>query len=422
MTCQETSIEGFLTVQPFCVSQNLVSDYCPEIEIVLSCARTKLEPRLLERVKRLIQGNIDWVKLIQYANKHGVTQLLYHNIRQADQGNLPEKIAGYFQCFCHANTLRNVRLNHELVALVKLLTSQGIAVVPFKGPVLSRLAYGNFALRQFGDVDLLVQTHDVKNVCDLLMAQGYQLGNLTKVQKKDLDFHGGEIVLIHQASQTVVDLHWKITPKFFPFEVALKDWWSRLQPVCLNQTQVLTFCLEDTLLHLCVHAANHLWTRLAWLCDIAELIRTHGAQINWSKVLKEAHWVGCDRILLLNCCLVRDLLGSELPSEIAQNIALDPMLPSLTKVVKTFIFSPPQGSQPFDRMEGLLLFVRMRERPLHQLMHLIYVMHRSKWARPSLKDREVLPLPSSLAFLYWLVRPIRVWRKYRVARRRFIVS
>jgi Uncharacterised nucleotidyltransferase len=422
MICQEASIEGFLTVQSLCAPQNLVSDYCPEIEIVLSCARTKLEPRSIERVKRLIQEDIDWTKLIQYANKHGVTQLLYHNFRQVDLENLPKKISDYLRCFCHANTLRNVRLNHELVALVKLFTSQGIAVVPFKGPVLSCLAYGNLALRQFGDLDLLVQSHDVKKAFALLMAQGYQLGNLTKVQKKDLDFHGGEIVLIHQVSQTVIDLHWEIAPKFFPFEVSLEDWWSRLQPVFLNQVQVLTFCPEDTLLHLCVHAANHLWTRLEWLCDIAELIRTHGAQINWSKVLKEAHRVGCDRILLLNCCLVRDLLDSDLPSAITQKIALDPTLPSLAKVVKTFIFSPPQEPQPFDRMEGLLLFVRMRERPLHQLMHLMYVMHRSKWATPSLKDREVLPLPSQLAFLYWFIRPIRILRRYRVARRQFVVS
>jgi Uncharacterised nucleotidyltransferase len=422
MICQEASVEGFLTVQSFCAPKNLVSDYCPEIDIVLSCARAKLEPKSVERVKRLIRGDIDWIKLIQYANKHGVTQLLYHNIQQIDRGSFPEKISGYLKYFCHANNLRNTRLDRELVALVKLFTSQDIAVVPFKGPVLARLAYGNLALRQFGDLDLLVQSHDVKKACALLMAQGYQLGRLTKAQKRDLDFHGGEIILIHQASQTIVDLHWKIAPKFFPFKVALKDWWSRLQPVFLNKTQVLTFCPEDTLLHLCVHAANHLWTRLEWLCDIAELIRTHGAQINWSKVLKEAHRAGCDRILLLNCCLIRDLLGSELPSVITQAIALDPTLPSLTRVIATFIVSPPHDPQPFDSMEGLLLFVRMRERPLHQLMHLIYVMHRSKWATPSLKDRAVMPLPSRLAFLYWLIRPIRILRRYKVARQQFIVS
>jgi Uncharacterised nucleotidyltransferase len=422
MICQKASAERFLTVQPFCTPQNLVSDYCPEIEIVLSLSRTNLESKLIERVKRLIRKDIDWIKLIQYANKNGVTQLLYHNIWLVARGDLPEKISNYLKYFCRANALQSIRLDRELVALVKLFTSQGIAVVPFKGPVLSHLAYGNLSLRQFGDLDVLVQAHDVKKACALLLAQGYQLGHLTKAQKRDLDFHGGEIILIHKASQTVVDLHWEIAPKFFPFEVALKDWWSRLQPVSLNKSQVLTFCLEDTLLHLCVHAANHLWTRLEWLCDIAELIRTQGAQINWHKVLTQAHRVGCDRILLLNCCLIQDLLGSQLPSVITRKIALDPTLPSLTRVIKTFIVSQPHESQPFDQMEGLLLFIRMREHPLHQLMHLMYVVHRSKWAIPSLKDREVLPLPSWLAFLYWLIRPIRIFRRYRVARRQFIVS
>ena len=399
-----------------------MSGFGLEIEIILGCARTQIEPEQMERVQVLVQGNIDWTNLILYANNHGVTQLLYQSMRQIDSIDLPKDILDYLQYFCHKNALRNIRLTHELISLTELFSAQGIAVVPFKGPVLSALVYRNLSLRHFGDLDLLVHEQDVEQACVLLKAQGYQRGYLTKAQKRDLDFHAGEIVFINKASQTVVDLHWKITPKFFPFEISLKDWWHRLQSVPLSKTQAYTFCLEDTLLHLCVHAASHLWTRLEWLCDIAGLIRSHASEIDWRKVLEQAHRVGCDRILLLNCCLIRDLLGISLPTIITQKIDLDATLPSLTGVIKSFIVAPPHSAQPFDRMEGLLVFIRMRERPGHQLVHFMYVMNRSKWAMPSRKDRAVLPLPSAFSFLYWLIRPVRLLQKYRTAQRQFIAQ
>jgi Uncharacterised nucleotidyltransferase len=422
MVCQRAFEKRILTVQVSYVSSNSVPNFCPEIEIILRCARTQIEPDQMVRVQALIQGNIDWINLILYANSHGITQLLYQGMRQIDSLDLPEGILDYLQHFCHKNALRNIRLTHELISLTELFSAKDIAVVPFKGPVLSALAYRNLSLRQFGDLDLLVHEQDVEQACALLVAQGYQQGYLTKAQKRDLDFHAGEIVFINKASQTVVDLHWKITPKFFPFEIDLKDWWHRLQPVPLSKTQAYTFCLEDTLLHLCVHAASHLWTRLEWLCDIAELIRAHESEIDWWNVLAQAHRVGCDRILLLNCCLIRDLLGVSLPSIITQKIELDATLPSLTGVIKSFIVAPPLSAQPFDRMEGLLVFIRMRERPRHQLAHFMYVMNRSKWAIPSRKDRAVLPLPSAFAFLYWLIRPVRLLQKYRTAQRRFMAQ
>jgi Uncharacterised nucleotidyltransferase len=422
MVYQKASEKRVLTAQPFYIPFNSTSDFCPEIEIILRCARTQLEPEQMERVQVLVQGNIDWTNLILYANNHGVTQLLYQSMRQIDSINLPEGILDYLKYFCHNNALRNIRLTHELISLTELFSAQGIAVAPFKGPVLSALVYGNLSLRHFGDLDLLVHEQDVEQTSTLLMAQGYQQGHLTKAHKRDLDFHAGEIVFINKASQTVVDLHWKITPKFFPFEIALKDWWQRLQPVPLGKTQAYTFCLEDTLLHLCVHAASHLWTRLEWLCDIAGLIRTHASEIDWRNVLEQAYRVGCDRILLLNCCLIRDLLGVSLPSIITQKIELDATLPSLTGVIKSFIVAPPHNAKPFDRMEGLLVFIRMRERPRHQLVHFMYVMNRSKWAIPSRKDQAVLPLPSAFAFLYWLIRPVRLLQKYRTAQRQFMTQ
>ncbi len=386
----------------------------PEIKLILDCSRTELEAELIEHIKVLLKGEIDWQYVIRYVNDHGITQLLYQSIKQINSTDVPSSVLAYLQRFCHNNSLRNFRSTHELILLLDLLSFNGISAIAFKGPVLAILAYHNIALRQFGDLDILVREHEVSQAQAILINNGYHLGNLTNIQKRDLDFHSGEISFVKDNCHTVIDLHWKMAPRFIPFQIDLRSWWMRLQPITLNGTNTLTFSLEDTLLHLCVHASSHLWVRLEWLCDIAELIRTHHSQIDWAKVLKQSHKVGCERILLLNCLLIHNLLGSQLPDIISDRMSLDPTLNFLFKDIQSFIFPQPNDAEPFGRKEGLLVFIKMREHPWHQFIHLCYVMSRSGWATPSIKDKELFKLPQTLSFLYWFIRPFRLFRKYKM--------
>ncbi len=399
--------------------ENFIAASRPEIQLILDCSRTELEAELIERIKVLLKGKIDWQYVIRYVNDHGITQLLYQSIKKINSTDAPSSVLAYLQNFCHNNSLRNFRSTHELILLLDLFSSHGISAIAFKGPVLSILAYHNIALRQFGDLDILVREHEVSHAQAILVSSGYHLGTLTSCQKRDLDFHSGEISFVKDNSHTIIDLHWKIAPRFIPFHVNLKNWWMRLQPITLNGTNALTFSLEDTLLHLCIHASSHLWVRLEWLCDIAELIRTHHSQINWEKVIKQSHEVGCDRVLLLNCLLIRNLLGSQLPDVISDRISLDPTLKPLIKDIQSFIFPQPKEAEPFGRKEGLLVFIKMRERRWHQFIHLLYIMNRSGWATPSIKDKELFKLPKALSFLYWFIRPFRLFRKYKMTLRQF---
>lgn len=399
--------------------KDFIAVSCPENELILDCSRTELPPELIEHVKMLLKGDIDWQYVIGYVNHHGITQLLYRSIEQINSVDIPRSVLDYLQRFCHNNSIRNLRLTHELILLLNLFSAHNISVIPFKGPILSVLAYHNIALRQFGDLDLLIRKKDFFQTQALLMNNGYRLGILTQDQRKDLDFHSGEIPFVNQDSHAVVDLHWKISPKFFPFKIDVKNWCIRQQSITLNGVNTLTFCLEDTLLYLCIHAAIHLWVRLEWLCDIAELVRSYQSQIDWKKVLKQSHEVGCDRILLLNCYLIRRLLGVHLPDLISDKISVDKTLKPLAQDIQSFIFPQPNQAEPLGRKEGLFVFIKMRERPWHQLIHLIYIMNRSGWATPSTKDREVFKLPKSLTFLYWFIRPLRLFQDYKMTLRRF---
>ena len=70
---------------------------------------------------------------------------------------------------------------------------------------------------------------------------------------------------------------------------------------------MLALAPEDSLLILCVHANKHQWSRLGWICDIAEMLRSH-PDLNWPVVMEQARMLRSERMLLLGLLLARESL------------------------------------------------------------------------------------------------------------------
>jgi hypothetical protein len=167
---------------------------------------------------------------------------------------------------------------------------------------------------------------------------------------------------------------------------------------------VPTFSPEDLLLILCTHGAKHVWDRLVWICDVAELIRV-SARMDWGWVLKEAGKLHSTRILSLGLSLAHDLLGASVPEGILQRLGGDPAIRPLASQVRERLFA--DRAEPPGLGETSLFFLRARDRLRDRVRHCLDLA-----MTPTLEDWESVPLPASLSFLYYLTRPIRLARKY----------
>jgi hypothetical protein len=58
------------------------------------------------------------------------------------------------------NAARNMKMTAELLRILDALKEAGIKAMPLKGPVLAQQLYGDVALRQFSDLDILVARED----------------------------------------------------------------------------------------------------------------------------------------------------------------------------------------------------------------------------------------------------------------------
>src|SRR5918912_194825 len=158
----------------FSHNQTVETVACPEVRLLLCCARTRLDSENIARARTLAQGDLNWGHLIEMAQRHGMMPLLYTHLKTACSDLVPkdqmERLAELFR----GNTARNIFLTSELLKILDTLGANEIPVIPYKGPALAVQLYKNQRLRRFVDLDILIRKRDMRRVKDLLVAQGYQ--------------------------------------------------------------------------------------------------------------------------------------------------------------------------------------------------------------------------------------------------------
>jgi len=379
----------------------------PEEELLLCCARTGRPEEMVTRIGALLQKGMDWGYLLQTAHTHGVAPLLYWHLSAACPDAVPENAFNHLQDHFYANGLHNLFLTRELLKLLNVFGAHGIPAVPYKGPVLAASVYGNLALRQFIDLDIMVHRHDVLEAKELLALLGYRPQHqLTSAQEAALLGLRGQYVFTRDDGESTVELHWEVT-EHFSFSLDTERLWRRLEQIPLGGEIIPTLSPEDTLLILCAHGSKHLWERLGWICDIAELIRV-SKNLRWEQTMAQARALGSERMLLVGLFLASELLGSVLPEEVSERVHADPIVRSLARQVSEQLF------RDANNLPGLFkgayfhpLHLMMQERIPNKIRYCIRAA-----TTQTVEDWELLSLPNFLFPFYYVLRPIRLTRKY----------
>jgi len=351
-----------------------IADICAEDTLLLCCARTTIEEETANEIKILIRHGINWRYLVRSAIYHRVVPLLYRNLRQTSTNSIPPAVANKLQHHYEAIARRNLFLTAKLLQLIDLLEAHHIPAIPYKGPALAFLAYGDVTLRQFGDLDILVHPHDYLTTQNLLLAHGYRLA---------VDW-GWECSLVDDSHRVCVDLHQGIMPEKFRFHLDFQSLQQRLEALPLAGGKIKTFYPEDMLLILCIQLvkdgleSNPL--RLIKVCDIVELLRAY-PELDWGRVLKEVRRLGCPRMLLASLSVAHKLLGASVP-ELPLRSVTSPNLGDLTAHI------------------------------CHKIIYKVGYHRFNLTLVPNERDRAFVALPESLSALYYLIRPIRLTRDY----------
>src|SRR5262245_8846203 len=373
-----------------------------ELRLLLYCARMYLEAREANQIKSLVSKNIEWTYLVRIARTHAVMPLLYRTLNSICSDTVPKETLEELREHFYANAGRNLFLTKELLKLLHRFEVEGLPAIPYKGPVLAASVYGNLALRDFGDLDILVHERNYERAQQLLMGQGFRL-------VKEFDW---ESTLIDGSGRVAVDLHKRLTPREFPSPLNFEYLSGSLQRIILVGTEVPNLAPEDILLMLAIQITKDIGTsyfQLAKICDIAELLRAY-PRLDLVQAVKQAKRLGGERMLLFSLGLTNNLVGAALSQEVVCKMRCYPSLDGLVEYARQQFFyasdRPGGDHQRIDQFRWVL-----RER-LRDRLYPYYLRYVTGVILPCDLDRRLLPLPRHLSFLYYFIRAIRLVGKY----------
>ncbi|HVF23572.1 MAG TPA: nucleotidyltransferase family protein [Pyrinomonadaceae bacterium] len=373
-----------------------------EHKLLLCCARTAAAPHVVKRLREIAATEVDWEYLFLLARRHAVVPLLYLKLQRHASDLVPHEVLQQLKKHYLENAARNTVLTAELCRLLALFADGGIEAIPYKGPVLALFAYDNLALRRFVDLDVIVRKSDVLKAREILLAEGYTPAKSLSLTQQELLLRTQHNMQFSRDSRRlIVELHWEVAPHLFASTVNAETLWRDLATIDINGSQVKTLSAEDLLFSLCVHGSRHLWERLSWICDVAELISRRS--FNWTALLERAANADNERMFLLGLFLAEQLLDAPLPDEVKRRCAADQRLKSLAQGIVEHLFNGPTHV-PATSREIFKYNISVRKSLSARARYLVHML------RPTDGDLGARSLPASLSFAYYLIRPFRLFR------------
>ena len=371
-------------------------------EFLCALAGAELAPERIERIANWNLSALDWSEFLRLAEHHGVLPLVARNLIEHGRG-LPPEIERSLKSAYDVNLRRSMLFTAELARIMQYFERRQLRAVPYKGTVLAQSLYRDLGLRSFSDLDFLISVRDFERAKQALAELGYRpsvdltptIEQLWLRTRYERSFDGA-------AGKNLVELQWALVPDFYGVDMRVEDLLVRAGRTVVGGCEMPCLSSEDSLLVLCLHAAKHLWTRLMWVSDIAETLRTQ--TINYSLAFSQARAVGIARILGVSFWLVKNVLRVELPKPAEEMIGADPRVPTLSKEFAGRLAR--DAVYDLESTEYFRLILKLRERRGDRLRYL----WRLVWT-PGVGDVAAVRLPEALFPCYRIVRIGRLMRK-----------
>ena len=372
-----------------------------EFELILAASSCRPGTDISAQIAALLAEEMDWSLVISLATRHGVIPFLYTSLA-AHSAEIPPKPFALVTAKIESNTRQALWLTSLLGRVLDALQSHAVQALPYKGPVLSKLLYDNAARRQFSDIDILVRPADLPRAKIILKEIGLEPRLHLMGAAEDAYLASGyEYSFDGFGQKNILELQWRVLPRFYAVDFDIDSFFLRAHAVTLNERQVHTLGREDLLLVLCMHAAKHVWGRLSWIRDIADLAAA--GPCDWGHVLRQAELLGITRILGISFFLAEALLGAAVPpalETLIRNKEVQHLGSEVLRAVVEFEDWDTDSMPYFRRMASL------RERSSDRLRFFARLAF-----TPSVSEWMLLRLPAALFPLYRVIRLFRLGAK-----------
>ncbi len=343
----------------------------------------------------------DWPCFLSQVERHRITPLCFA-VLKGTGAQLPREAETMLTRANERHCLLNFARAAELLQVLDAFQAARIDAIAFKGVALGAQLYDDFNLRAAGDLDLLVRWEDLARASEIILGRGYELKTSLRPDRRPIADGLYEYHFERAHDGMILELHWNLNfvhPRF-PHSIGLERIGKFSQAVQLAGRKVRVPDAEMTFLLLCMHGTKHQWSRLNWVCDVAQLLR-RAPNLDWDRIEAEARPVGLRKAVALGLLLAHSICGVAGPAEAIRKLD---SFPSVHPVAERLARAIPEPTGQEGR--GFLRFhARLMDRP-----DLLRFLFSRDAIRPTANDEAFLSLPPALRWLHILIRPFRLLR------------
>lgn len=288
----------------------------PEDKLILSAVKLHPTTEELEQMNNLIPLIQRWDYVAATSIDRGIAPLLYKKLPLL--GNkIPEPIKSKLQQAYYKTFSRSMLMYEHFRKVAEALATHNIPVIALKGIYLSEWLYGDIGLRQFSDIDVLVKLEDASTCMAILAGLGYIQDNdsETEFEKKLEVVHYTPMVL----NGVSIEVHVKLHQNNEKYCVGVDDLWRNALPETLNKATVYSLCLNDLLVHLCIHLDKHFYQgHVQFTCfnDITNVLDKKADQLDWEALIRACKGYHCETQVFKWVVLVNKYMHAPVPIEI----------------------------------------------------------------------------------------------------------
>ena len=385
----------------------------PEAMFLLCSCKPNAKERNREMADILARP-LDWNSLQELALHNRLKSLLYCRIKEAGlESGVPFEVLRTLEDIHQDTLFGNMAMSRELIGLVKAFEAAGIAMMPFKGPLLAADVYEDISHRQFWDLDLLIQPADVAKSTELLKSCGYAMQPLSDAGVAD-DLLEKKTEMIFQREDISLEIHWNIVDESYSHGFDYQSMWATARKVVFCGREVQTPAAEELFYALCIHGGEkHRWSRLKWVADIAQFLMRY-RDLDWLRLAHMARQQKREIYLHEAAYLAHVFFAVPLPPHIADAVLGNWRVRADAALARGRIFRNDQGLPGYAEWKQYMKSHGTRLGIAGGAAQYIGAV-----LAPETKDRERLWLPPALRFLHFLYRPFRLLtgQKFNLLRR-----
>ena len=377
-----------------------------EVRLLTLCARLDFTERHRQALGQLQPSIKDWPLLLDAAKQNFMLPLLARHLAAAGSNDVPQVAALELKQRLLQNVmhmLQLVRVQQQLVA--QIFEPRAIQYAFFKGASLAQEYYGDTALRMCRDIDVLVEEGRLAEVGKALVAQGYEITNpaWSRFRLNDLTafcrYHSA--LELRSPTGVTLELHRTLDSTGCIFssremlagsgvEGSGRYSWRTLEPAA-------------QFVYICYHHARHHWSSLHWCADIAVLRRHPSFKLD--EVMSLARTLALEdtvteALLLADNLDQLGLNGAEVGVERPSRFLEDCVRAVRATVSGIEDAGSAHADHDSDHEPDFRYEWQMSERYRRRF-------GRARW-RPDENDVNAWPLPLSLHWLYYALRPLRI--------------